>query len=115
MILEIADSILEKNLMSEAEIRLELAVSLFEKNRMTLGQASELAKLDVEVFEIILRERAVLYPYFKKNAKQWQSLSLNIEQFPKDLTHFAVQSTQIAAIQSLFENEPSAEELCEML
>ena len=42
---------------------------------------------------------------------QWEG----IEKFPKDLAPYAIQQEQLEALRELFENEPSAEELCKML
>ena len=42
-------------------------------------------------------------------------LTLNGEKFPKNLEDFAIQPKQLNALAQLFENEPSAEELCKML
>ena len=115
MVLEIDESILEKSLMTESDIRLELAVSLFDKNRITLGQASELAGLSPELFIEIATQRALFYPYQSKTTNKWQPLSLNIKKSPKDLSSFAVKQTDLADLAQLFEGEPSAEELCKML
>lgn len=45
----------------------------------------------------------------------WQPIALNIEKFPKDLSNFAVKPIELFALKELFENKPSAEELCKML
>ncbi len=111
MILEINDNIL----MTEAEVRLELAVILFDKKGITLHQAADIARLTVEAFTLILRERHILPKQPTKIVRTWTPVSLNMGKFPTDLTAFAVQPTHISALVELFENEPSAEELCKML
>ncbi len=111
MILEINDNIL----MTEAEVRLELAVTLFDKKGITLYQAADIAGLTVEAFTLILRERHILPKQPSKIVRTWTPVSLNAEKFPTDLTAFAVQPTHISPLVELFENEPSAEELCKML
>ena len=114
MTLEISDSILQNSRMTESELRLELAIVLFEKNRLTYGQAADLAEMDIEVFEKILIELKLLYPYTQKPHHKLP-LILNGEKFPKNLEDFAIQPEQLNALAQLFENEPSAEELCKML
>ena len=76
MVLEIADNIFQKSQMTEAEIRLELAILLFDKNRLTLGQASELANMDSHGFEKVLIQQGILYPYTQKSNKKRLPLSL---------------------------------------
>ena len=111
MILEINDNIQ----MTEAEVRLELAVILFDKKGITLYQAADIAGLTVEALTFVLRERHILPTQPAKIARTWIPVSLNSEKFPTDLTAFAVQPTHISPLVELFENEPSAEELCKML
>ena len=111
MILEINDNIL----MTEAEVRLELAVALFDKKGITLYQAADIAGLTVDVLMRILRERRILPTQPAKIVRTWTPISLNSEKFPTDLTAFAVQPAHISPLVELFENEPSAEELCKML
>ena len=113
MVLEISDNIVQSSQMTEAEIRLELAILLFAKNRLTLGQARELADIDQDAFEKILIQKNLLYSFTKKTAQK--RLSLNIEKFPKNIADVAVKPAQLAQIVPLFEDAPSAEELCKML
>lgn len=115
MVLEIDESILEKSQMSESDIRLELAISLFDKKRITLGQASDLAGIDAEFFMKVAVERGIINPYRSNHKSIWKPLSLNIEKFPKNVDNFAVKQLELSALMGLFENEPSAEELCKML
>ena len=115
MVLEIADNIVKSSQMTEAEIRLELAVLLFDKNRLTFGQAFELAGISDEIFAEILSERKILRTNVLKPAQKHTPLSLNIEKFPKNIADFAIQPAQFASIAALFEDAPSAEELCRML
>ena len=111
MILEINDNIQ----ITEAEVRLELAVTLFDKKEITLSQAADIAGLTVDALMRELRERRILPTQPTQIARTWTPVSLNSEKFPTDLTAFAVQPAQISALAELFENEPSAEELCKML
>ena len=115
MVLEIADNIVQNSQMSEAEIRLELAILLFDKNRLTLGQASELANMSSDAFEKILIKKGIFYPYTQRLNKKHLPLSLDIENFPKNIDDFAVKPAQLNKIATLFEDAPSAEELCKML
>lgn len=115
MVLEISDNIVQNSQMTEAEIRLELAILLFAKNRLTLGQARELADIDQDAFEKILIQKNLLHSFTKKTPQKHLPLSLNIEKFPKNIADFAVQPVQLAQLATLFEDAPSAEELCKML
>ncbi len=115
MVLEIDESILEKSQMSELDIRLELAISLFDKNRITLGQASDLAGIDSELFMKIAKESGLINTRRSNHNSIWKPLSLNIEKFPKNVDNFAVKQTELSALVELFKDEPSAEELCKML
>jgi hypothetical protein len=115
MVLEIDESILEKSQMSELDIRLELAMILFDKKRITLAQASSLAGLTSERFLKIIQKRDILNPSRTTPKAAWQPVSLNIEKFPKDLGNFAVKPKELSALNELFEDEPSAEDLCKML
>ena len=111
MVLEINDNIQ----IAESEVRLELAITLFDKKGITLGQAAEIAGLDADRLMIILRERQIFYPQSSKFTRTWEPVSLNMGKFPNDLTDFAVKPAQLSALTTLFEDEPSAEELCKML
>ncbi len=112
MTLEISDTLLQKSQMTEREILIELAIILFDKNNITFGQAKDLANMDSVAFEKILIERQI---YMPKSSNKWRPISLNIDKFPKDLEPYAIQKKQLDALVELFENEPSAEELCKML
>jgi predicted HTH domain antitoxin len=63
MNVSIPDEILESARMSEAELRQEVAVLLFEKDRITLGQASSLAGLDRLRFQHLLASRGIPVHY----------------------------------------------------
>ena len=53
--------------LSEPEIRLELAVRLFELERLTLGQASRLAGLSQFSFQDILGQRHISVHYDERD------------------------------------------------
>lgn len=59
----IPDEILESARMSESELRQELAVVLFEKDRLTLAQASGLAGMDRLRFQHLLASRGIPVHY----------------------------------------------------
>jgi predicted HTH domain antitoxin len=63
MNVSIPDEILESARMSEAELRLEIAVLLFEKDRITLAQASVLAGMDRLRFQHLLASRGIPLHY----------------------------------------------------
>lgn len=62
--LEIPDETLNVCGMTEAEFKLEIAVMLFQADKLTLGQASTLAEINKGRFEQVLKERNIpLYTY----------------------------------------------------
>jgi predicted HTH domain antitoxin len=63
MNVSIPDEILESARMSEAELRLEIAILLFEKDRITLAQASVLAGMDRLRFQHLLASRGIPVHY----------------------------------------------------
>jgi predicted HTH domain antitoxin len=63
MNVSIPDEIFESTRMSEAELRQELAVLLFEKDRITLAQASVLASMDRLQFQHLLASRSIPVHY----------------------------------------------------
>ena len=63
MNVSIPDEILESARMSEAELRQEIAVLLFEKDRITLAQASVLAGMDRLRFQHLLASRGIPVHY----------------------------------------------------
>ena len=54
MSIEISDEILQTARMSESEVLLELVVTLFQREKLTLGQASRLAGLNQWRFQDLL-------------------------------------------------------------
>jgi predicted HTH domain antitoxin len=53
----IPDDVLAAAHLSEAELRLELAVALFREERLTLAQASRFVELDQFAFQSVLADR----------------------------------------------------------
>jgi predicted HTH domain antitoxin len=56
--------------LSESELRLELAVRLFELERLTLGQASRLAGLAQFAFQRVLAERRIPVHYDEQDYEE---------------------------------------------
>ena len=73
MSVTIPDEILQTARMSEEELRQELAVLLFQKDRLTLGQASRLAGMDLLRFQHLLASREIPVHY-------------DVEEFEQDLS-----------------------------
>lgn len=73
MSVTIPDEILQTARMSEEELRQELAVLLFQKDRLTLGQASRLAGMDLLRFQHLLASRGIPVHY-------------DVEEFEQDLS-----------------------------
>ncbi len=61
--LTIPDEILQSTRMSEAELRQEIAVLLFQKEKLTLGQASHLAGVSQWQFQQLLASRHIPVHY----------------------------------------------------
>ena len=61
--LTIPDDVLQAAKMSEAELRQELAVLLFERERLTLAQAARLADMDRLRFQHLLASRGISLHY----------------------------------------------------
>ena len=63
MSLIIPDEILQATGMSEAELRQEIAVLLFQKEKLTLGQANRLAGVNQLQFQHLLASRQIPVHY----------------------------------------------------
>ena len=59
MALSITDELLSTTRMSEQEMRTEIAVMLFQHDKLTLGQASNLAGMDQYRFQNLLAGRGI--------------------------------------------------------
>ena len=59
----IPDEILHATRMSEAELKQEIAVLLFQKEKLTLGQASRLAEMNQLQFQHLLASRQIPVHY----------------------------------------------------
>jgi predicted HTH domain antitoxin len=70
MNISILDEILESARMTEAELRQEIAVLLFEKGRITLAQASVLADMDRLRFQHLLASRDIPVHYDVKDFEE---------------------------------------------
>lgn len=66
MLLEISDSIVERAGLTKSELLLRLAVSLFEEEKLTLAQASQLAGLHQIQFQKELAKRKIPVHYGKE-------------------------------------------------
>ena len=73
MSVTIPDEILQAARISEEELRLELAILLFQKDRLTLAQASGLAGLNRLRFQHLLASRGIPVHY-------------DVEEFEQDLS-----------------------------
>ncbi len=72
MILEIADDVLERTNLTEADLRMVLAVVLFKEEKLTLAQAAKLAGMHQFQFQ-------------KELAKRKISLHYDVEDFERDM------------------------------
>lgn len=59
----IAEDILQSAQMTEAELRQEIAVLLFERGRLSMGQASKLAQMSQYQFQSFLASRQIPIHY----------------------------------------------------
>lgn len=70
--LTISDEVLQAARITESELRQEIAVMLFEKDKLTLAQASRLADMDRLQFQHLLASRGIPVHY-------------GVEEFEQDL------------------------------
>ena len=63
MSIEIPDEVMQTARLCAAEVRLELAVALFQREKLTLGQASQLAGVSVGEFQHLLASRQIPLHY----------------------------------------------------
>ena len=63
MSIVISDDILQAARMSEEELKQEIAILLFQKNKLTLAQASRVAGLSRLQFQHLLASRQILVHY----------------------------------------------------
>lgn len=70
MSLVISKEFLETAKISEAELRLEIAILLFQQEKITLGTASQFAQINQLAFQRILGERKIPIHYGVEDFKQ---------------------------------------------
>ncbi len=79
MSLVIPDEVVQTTRMSEAELSQEIAVLLFQKERLTLGQASQLARISQLQFQHLLSSRQISVHYdvteFEEDLKTLRDLN----------------------------------------
>jgi predicted HTH domain antitoxin len=63
MPVSISDEFLISSHLTESELKIELAVALFQNDRLTLGQASRLAEMGQLEFQKILASRSIPIHY----------------------------------------------------
>lgn len=66
----ISDEVLTATRMTEAEMKQEIAVMLFEKEKLTLAQASRLAGMNRIVFQHLLASRQIPVHYDVEDLEQ---------------------------------------------
>jgi|GEM_PF-4643575 len=117
MTLEISDKVVQASQLKEADIRLEFALTLYKMSDISIKEAKDLAAIDVETFKKIAIERGILHLLDEKRNlySKWKPLSVNIGKFPKNLKDYALQPEFFEELSVLFEDAPSAEEMCKML
>ena len=67
MKIEIPEDILRKSNLSEKELKLELALFLYQKNILTLESASKLAEVDSYAFQKVLGQNKIPMHYTKED------------------------------------------------
>lgn len=63
MAVNISDEVLESAHLTDAELKVELALALFQIERLTLGQAAHLAELGQSDFQRLLASRRIPIHY----------------------------------------------------
>ena len=79
MSVTIPDEVLEAARMSDAELRQELAVLLFQRDRLTLAQSSHLAGMDLLSFQHLLASRGIPMHYDLEDFEQDLSTLRDLE------------------------------------
>nr|NCS44479.1 UPF0175 family protein [Microcystis aeruginosa BS11-05] len=70
MSIDISDEILSATRMTEAEMRQEIAVMLFQKEKLTLAQASRFARMNRIAFQHLLASRQIPVHYDVEDFEQ---------------------------------------------
>jgi predicted HTH domain antitoxin len=70
MSIVVSDEILTATRMSEAEMRTEIAIMLFEKEKLTLAQASRFAAMNRIAFQHLLASRQIPVHYGVEDFEQ---------------------------------------------
>lgn len=68
--LKVSDSLLSASRMTEKELSIELAVYLFEKGKLSIGKAKELAGMTLWEFQYLLASRRIPVHYGIKEYKE---------------------------------------------
>lgn len=71
----IPDEVLAADHLSEPELKQELAVTLFQQERLTLAQASRLAEMGQLAFQALLADRQIPIHYGVENSMRIFGLS----------------------------------------
>ncbi len=79
MLIEIPDSVLRQDKVTEKTIRLQIAIALFQEEIFTLGQASEFLGVPQLIFQKELAKRKISIHYdvedFREDLKTLRSLA----------------------------------------
>ncbi len=67
MVLEISDKLMKQAGFSEKDLLLQLAIFLFREEKLTLGQAAELAKMHQTSFQMKLSEMNIPVHYSEED------------------------------------------------
>ncbi|MBI5916187.1 MAG: UPF0175 family protein [Bacteroidetes bacterium] len=80
MVIDIPNQVMEQIRLTPTELKLELAVYLYEKKRLTLGQAKRLAGLGQIAFQKALASRDVYIHYEMSDfEKDLESLGIELK------------------------------------
>jgi len=66
----ISDEILQASHLTPSEFRQEIALHLFQTNRLTLGYASKLAEMPLDAFRQLLKQRNI--PLFSYDVEDFE-------------------------------------------
>jgi len=78
MLLEIPDAAIDETPLSAGEIRIELAIWLYAKKRLSFGQARKLAGFSVVAFQQALAEREIYLHFDAEDLENERIVSLKI-------------------------------------
>ena len=84
----VSNELVQATRMSQQELKQELAVVLFQKDKLTLGQAAQLAEMSPLRFQYLLTSRAIPVHYDIEDFEQDLVALRQLGRIEQSITHF---------------------------